>query len=188
MVKVDAKPGGSICSTTICSNDVLIVPDLTKDQRFAQRDMVTGEPHLRFYAGAPLVNSEGFALGSLCVFDYQPHAIDARQLKALSCLARQAVAQLELRRKISELKKVHSTLYAERLQAENFAQFPSSRNHRRAEDRRHLTAANHREFHLEAMAQGDGISAVTIIFGTTPGRAGEQPDFGRQPTPRQSNR
>ena len=116
--EINCEPRGSICSTTICRNDLLIVPDLAKDERFAHREMVAGEPHFRFYAGAPLINPEGYALGTLCVLDYQPREIGARQLKALSCLANQAVAQLELRRKVAELKEIHRTLSAEKLQAE----------------------------------------------------------------------
>jgi adenylate cyclase len=92
---------------------------LTKDERFADREMVAGDPHFRFYGGVPLINPDGYALGTLCVLDYQPRVIDARQVKALSCLARQAVAQLELRRKIAELKEIHRTLSAEKLQAES---------------------------------------------------------------------
>ena len=116
--EINCEPRGSICSTTICSNDLLIVPDLTKDDRFAHREMVAGEPHFRFYAGAPLINQDGYALGTLCILDYQPRLIDARQLKALSSLARQAVAQLELRRKIAELNEAHRTLSAEKFQTE----------------------------------------------------------------------
>jgi class 3 adenylate cyclase len=116
--EMNCEPRGSICSTTICSNDLLIVPDLTKDKRFAHREMVAGEPHFRFYAGAPLINSEGYALGTLCVLDYEPRAVDAQQVKGLSSLARQAVAQLELRRKIAELREIHVMLSAEKLQAE----------------------------------------------------------------------
>lgn len=101
------EPRGGICSTTICSNDLLIVPDLTKDERFADQDMVKGEPHLRFYAGAPLINPDGYALGSLCVLGYEPRDIDAQQLEALSFLTHQAVAQLELRRKVVELGEMH---------------------------------------------------------------------------------
>lgn len=95
---INGEPRGGICSTTICSNALLIVPDLTKDERFADQDMVKGEPHFRFYAGAPLINPDGYALGSLCVLDYQPREIDAQKVEALRCLTHQAVAQLELRR------------------------------------------------------------------------------------------
>ena len=116
--EINCEPRGSICSTTICRNDLLIVPDLAKDERFAHREMVAGEPHFRFYAGAPLINPEGYALGTLCVLDYQPREIGARQIKGLSCLAHQAVAQLELRRKDAELKEIHRTLSAKKLQAE----------------------------------------------------------------------
>jgi Heme NO binding associated len=81
--------------------------------------MVRGAPHFRFYAGAPLINPEGYALGSLCVLNYQPRAIDARQLKALSWLTRQAVAQLELWRKMAELAELHRSLTVEKSEVES---------------------------------------------------------------------
>jgi class 3 adenylate cyclase len=117
--EVNCEPRGGICSTTVCSNDLLIVPDLTKDDRFAGRDFVKGEPYMRFYAGAPMINPDGYALGSLCVLDFQPREIDADQQEALRCLTRQAVAQLELRRKVAELDGMRRTLIEEKKKAED---------------------------------------------------------------------
>jgi adenylate cyclase len=116
---VNREPRGGICSTTICGNDLLIVSDLTKDERFADQHMVKGEPHFRFYAGAPMINPDGYALGSLCVLDYEPRQIGAQQMEALRCLTHQAVAQLELRRKVAELDDLRRALAEEKLKAED---------------------------------------------------------------------
>lgn len=93
------------CAHTILQSDLLIVPDATQDPRFANSPLVTGSPHIRFYAGAPLINPEGYALGSICVADRQPRTLDAQQQAALVTLARQAVTQLELRRNLLALER-----------------------------------------------------------------------------------
>lgn len=116
---MNSEPRGGVCSTTICSNDVLIVNDLAKDERFADQAMVKGEPHFRFYAGAPMINPEGYALGSLCVLDFEPREIDAQQVEVLRCLTHQAVVQLELRRKVAELDALRKTLIQEKNRAED---------------------------------------------------------------------
>jgi adenylate cyclase len=92
----------TVCNTTICSNDLLYVPDLTKDRRFKDLPIVIGEPYLRFYCGMPLINRDGFALGTLCVVDFKAHEISSSQREAIRSLAQQAVAQLELRRQLLE--------------------------------------------------------------------------------------
>lgn len=90
----------SICSTTICGNDLLYAPDLANDERLSDNPCVTGEPHLRMYCGMPLINSEGYALGTLCVIDFEPRTLAFEQQEAIRRLARQIVAQLELRRSL----------------------------------------------------------------------------------------
>jgi class 3 adenylate cyclase len=116
---INREQRGGICSTTICSNDMLIVADLSKDHRFADQAMVRGEPQFRFYAGAPMINPDGYALGSVCVLDYTPREIDARQMEALRCLTHQATAQLELRRKVAELDEMRRTLAEAKNRAED---------------------------------------------------------------------
>ncbi len=92
----------TVCNTTICSNDLLYVPDLTKDRRFKDLPIVVGEPYLRFYCGMPLINRDGYALGTLCVVDFEAHEISPSQREAVRRLAQQAMAQLELHRQLVE--------------------------------------------------------------------------------------
>lgn len=82
---------------------VMVVEDASRDPRFADNPLVTGAPHIRFYAGAPLVNAEGHALGTLCVIDREPGWLSQRQQESLQALARQVVAQMELRRALARL-------------------------------------------------------------------------------------
>jgi serine/threonine protein kinase len=89
----------AICSHTILKREPLVVGDLAADPRFAENPFVTEAPHLRFYAGAPLVTEDGHSLGTLCVLDRVPRVLTAEQIDSLSALARQTVSQLELRRR-----------------------------------------------------------------------------------------
>jgi GAF domain-containing protein len=94
----------SICVHAIQQGDLFIVPDTLKDERFRENPLVIGEPHIRFYAGAPLINEDGFALGTLCVLDHKPRELDADQKEAVSALGRLALRQMELRMNLQLLK------------------------------------------------------------------------------------
>jgi len=94
----------SICVHAIQQNDLFIVPDTLQDARFRDNPLVTGEPHIRFYAGTPLINDDGFALGTLCVLDRQPRQLDPGQKEAINALGRLALRQMELRTNLRLLK------------------------------------------------------------------------------------
>ncbi len=87
----------SFCKHAIQQNKVFVVPDAGLDPRFSDNPLVTGAPHIRFYAGAPLVSREGQALGSLCVLDTRPRDLSADERSTLEDLAAVVVDELELR-------------------------------------------------------------------------------------------
>lgn len=77
----------SFCNHTIGGFDPLIVEDTLEDPRFAQNPLVTGAPYIRFYAGVPLIDPEGFALGTLCILDYKPRTLSPDEICLLESLA-----------------------------------------------------------------------------------------------------
>ncbi|MDZ8188280.1 MAG: response regulator [Nostoc sp. ChiSLP02] len=93
----------AFCAHTILESGILVVPDATSDERFCANSLVTCEPKIRFYAGVPLTNAEGYVLGTLCVIDYVPRTLTSDQIEALRSLGRQVLKQLELRRNFANL-------------------------------------------------------------------------------------
>lgn len=88
----------SFCAHAILGRDLLVVPDARQDGRFADNPAVAVDGGVRFYAGAPLITTDGYGLGTLCVVDSAPRRLDLEQLQALRALARQVTSQLEMRR------------------------------------------------------------------------------------------
>ena len=84
------------CGHAIRQRDVFVVPDAAADPRFARHPLVVDPPRVRFYAGVPLVTPQDYALGTLCVVDFVPRQLAARQIETLRILARQVMSQLEL--------------------------------------------------------------------------------------------
>ena len=100
----------AFCAYTITQDTLFIIPDTRHDVRFANNPFVTADPGIRFYAGAPLITSDGYALGTICVLDQQPRTLTEEQTNALTALSRQVVAQLELRRTVRQLSEAQSEL------------------------------------------------------------------------------
>ncbi len=95
----------AFCDHAIRGRDVLVVEDATRDARFAGNPLVTGEPGIRFYAGAPLITPDGHALGTVCVIDYVPRRFERQEREALQALATHAMSQLDLRRRLAHFSR-----------------------------------------------------------------------------------
>ncbi|MDZ8053355.1 MAG: GAF domain-containing protein [Aulosira sp. ZfuVER01] len=96
----------TFCNHTIRQSDVFIIPDTLDVPQFATYPLVTQAPHIRFYAGVPLVTAGGCILGTLCVMDSKPRDLNTKQLKALQTLSQQVVTQLELKRNTTKLRQI----------------------------------------------------------------------------------
>lgn len=105
----------SICAHAILQHDLFVVPDTQNDHRFVNNPLVTGDPGLRFYAGALLKTTDGLAIGTMCVLDTQPRELDEEQLGVLQALSRQVMVQLELRKTLRDAER--TSHYRARLMA-----------------------------------------------------------------------
>ncbi len=105
----------SVCAHSLAQRRTLNIPDLTRDERTKANTLVTGEPFIRFYAGAPLITASGHAIGTVCVIDIveRPGGLDADQIAALEALARQVITLLDQRRLIAAHAVRTTELHAE---------------------------------------------------------------------------
>jgi signal transduction histidine kinase len=101
--------------------DPFVVTDMRKDRRFQNHPFVVGEPHIVFFAGIPLTNPEGFALGTLCLVDKRPRKLSESQLRALRILARQIIYLLELRKANFRLESMKEILQERNEELHQFA-------------------------------------------------------------------
>jgi len=98
----------AFCSTAIQQTEIFVVPDALQDERFRHNPFVVADPHIRFYAGAPLINEDGYALGTICVVDQTPRELTPEERDALKALSRLVLAQMEFRRNLILLKEALS--------------------------------------------------------------------------------
>ncbi|HXE34394.1 MAG TPA: GAF domain-containing protein [Verrucomicrobiae bacterium] len=98
----------AFCSTAILQSEIFVVPDALQDERFRNNPFVVADPHIRFYAGAPLINEDGYALGTICIVDQTPRELTPEQRDALKTLSRLVLAQMEFRRNLILLKEALS--------------------------------------------------------------------------------
>tara|TARA_R110002033_G_scaffold88598_2_gene138631 strand:+ start:374 stop:1528 length:1155 start_codon:yes stop_codon:yes gene_type:complete len=102
-------------------NDVFIVQDARKDEHFHDNPLVTGDPHVIFYAGVPLVSEAGLPLGTLCVIDHKPNLLSQSQISSLSALSNQVINLLELRKSKQQLERTIMELEEKNEGLERFA-------------------------------------------------------------------
>ena len=100
----------SFCGRTILGSEILEVPNALEDERFRDSPLVTGNPNVRFYAGAPLVTPDGLNIGALCVLDRTPHHLTPEQREMLTLLSRQVVHLLEYRLAGQRIKLLNENL------------------------------------------------------------------------------
>lgn len=98
----------AFCDYAIKSHEVMVVKDAQQDERFKSHPFVTQDPNIRFYAGVPLTNSEGYNLGTICVIDMKPKVLTQEQEFALKVLGKQVIAQIELRKLVQTLEKANT--------------------------------------------------------------------------------
>lgn len=96
----------AFCAHAILDDSLFVIEDAFKDERFHDNPLTTGAPHVRFYAGAPLIMAGGLNLGTLCVIDSHPHELSSTQAVSLTALARQVTRLLDLRLKVKELQRL----------------------------------------------------------------------------------
>ncbi len=103
----------AFCSHVLLEEDMMVVENALEDKRFFDNPLVTSDPNIRFYAGAPLITSDGFKLGTLCIIDKQPHKLTEQQKFALKTLSKQVIKHFELslqNKKLAQLNELQNRL------------------------------------------------------------------------------
>jgi PAS domain S-box-containing protein len=108
----------SFCNHTIKQDGILIIPDTTRDKRFRHNSMVISDKHVKFYAGIKLITKDGFAVGSLCVIDFESRELDKNQQNSLVVLSRQVINLMELQWSLQTLAQQHQKTQAQKLSIE----------------------------------------------------------------------
>lgn len=155
----------AFCAHAILGSDVLVVPDAHKDPRFAENPLVTGAPHVRFYAGAPLSLSDGVQVGTLCAIDTRSRTLSEDEHRTLKDLAQIVVDELYLRKHAQDLETTRQALEAAsgelRRANESLEQFA----HLAAHDMRAplKTIINLAELAAESANEGGGSTELRLI-------------------------
>ena len=149
--------------------NVFVVNDASTDIRFADNPLVVGQPHIRFYAGAPIVSSDGHAFGSICAIDDKPRQLTVEQTKSLQILAAQCMTQLELKQRVGrltdtlqQLQETKRQLRQSKEQAEQ-AQRQAERAREQAE-RAKAEADRHRAVAEEARREAEKANSAKSAF------------------------
>ena len=112
----------SFCTHAMASDDdVMVVENATQDERFRHNPLVDGEPHLKFYAGASIINKNGFCLGTVCVYDLVEKSLTEVQIQGLKILSERVMGLLELRKKNFQLEMMKERLMSSNKSLEAFA-------------------------------------------------------------------
>ena len=106
------------CPLALQKRDVVVIPDTLLDEKFAINPAVVSPPHVRFYAGAPLITPRNQAIGTICLVDFIPREFSAEQIEALRALSRQVIAQLEFRRHLQILQEKNVALQEAKQEAD----------------------------------------------------------------------
>lgn len=133
----------SFCAQAVNNDGLFLVPDARQDDRFRQNALVTGDPHIRFYAGMPVAGPDGEPMGTICVIDREPRTLTPEQQLALRVLGHEVEAQFKIREQFLELQESHT----KRLRADL----------RLRENQRKLKAANTR---LREMVRTDALTGI----------------------------
>lgn len=112
----------SFCHHAILHNEMFIVPDASKDERFSKNPLVLGDPEIRFYAGMPLSTQDGYNLGTLCVIDRIPRILTKQQQDTLRILSKQVIKQMELKMSLEKEIAFGNILEDKRIQLEGLNQ------------------------------------------------------------------